>query len=261
MARITEAEVHAAAAALDAQGIKPTTSKIREKLGSGSFSTIKTYLDSWEAQETTEEAQDVPEELESLLPAIWAKCWDIANAKFETERNRYQAQIWNMEEEIKTLEKIIEKQENEKEELEKLAEENKHLVEENAIFLDRYKEAEKKAGELQDQVEGMRGIYAAEKTRHEESEKKLEEEKRVKDLLYNENIKLREERATLTGELNTYKALKPRKPAKPKTEPKETTISIQETIKTEKGKNPPRRQTEPAAIDTAEEKKTGTFEL
>jgi preprotein translocase subunit SecA len=117
MARITEKEVHQAAAELDAQGVKPTTSKIREKLGSGSFSTIQTFLLSYEGTGSNTETPDTPEELAAILPAIWAKAWEIAQDKFEAERTRFDAQCKAYDDEITTLRKIIEDQDNDLEQL------------------------------------------------------------------------------------------------------------------------------------------------
>lgn len=114
MARITEAEVHAAAAALDAQGIKPTASKVREKLGSGSFSTILTYLNSYGGTEKSDnETPEPPESLDEIFLAVWNKTWDTANHMFDGERAKYEAKIKALTEENETLQAIIENQDKE----------------------------------------------------------------------------------------------------------------------------------------------------
>lgn len=111
MAKLTEAEVHAAAADLDAQGIKPTVTKVREKLGKGSFSTVATMLTSYEG--TTKESSDseTPEELEPLLPIIWAKCEAIARERFKEEQEATEKKLRELEEENQVLKRIIENQE------------------------------------------------------------------------------------------------------------------------------------------------------
>ena len=76
MSRITKDEVHAAAFALNAKGVKPTIIKLREAMGKGSYSTIGKFLEEWNAPEEAQaEAPDVPESLTALLPGIWATCY------------------------------------------------------------------------------------------------------------------------------------------------------------------------------------------
>lgn len=159
MARITEQEVHAAAAALDAQGVKPTATKVREKLGSGSFSTILTYLETYAGTaRSAEEVPEAPEELAELLPIIWAKAWDIASKMFEAERIKYDDKINVLEVEATVLKMIIEEQDKEIEKnqegaylddetIQRLDKENEQLKEKNAYLkgvIDGKKEPNKK---------------------------------------------------------------------------------------------------------------------
>jgi TolA-binding protein len=113
MAKLTEAEVHAAAAALDAQGVKPTTAKVREKLGRGSFSTIQEMMSTYEGttKDNTDDSE-TPEELESLLPIIWTKCEAIARERFEAEKAELERRIKELNEENEVLKKIINQNEN-----------------------------------------------------------------------------------------------------------------------------------------------------
>lgn len=135
MARITEKDVHHAAAELDAQGIKPTTSKIREKLGRGSFSTIQIHLATYEVELVVGDTPKTPEELHELLPIIWEKCFNIAGNIFNKEREKLTAIIKEKESEIETfiniieeLDKKLENNDKNKEELEGLKEKNAYLT-------------------------------------------------------------------------------------------------------------------------------------
>jgi chromosome segregation ATPase len=145
MAKLTEAEVHAAAADLDAQGIKPTVTKVREKLGKGSFSTVATMLTSYEG--TTKEGSDseTPNELEALLPIIWAKCEAIARERFKEEQEAIEKRVKDLEEENEALKRIVDKQAEEYEfaieeankqdqKIKKLESERDALKEKNAFF-------------------------------------------------------------------------------------------------------------------------------
>ena len=156
MARITEKDVHQAAAELDAQGIKPTTSKIREKLGAGSFSTIGKFLESYEAPENLDETPETPPELAAILPSIWAKAWEIATAKFEGERMAYESQLKALADELVTVEKIVEKQDEQIEEMaEALENEKKWLMKSE----DERKKLVDKAAYLAGQLDIMRQIF------------------------------------------------------------------------------------------------------
>jgi hypothetical protein len=117
MAKITQADVHAAAADLDAQGIKPTTTKVREKLGRGSFSTIQEYLSSYDLQLDDNEQPETPEELAELLPVIWSKAWSIASAIQQETIDALEQRLKEADIEIKTLKAFVDQLETANDEL------------------------------------------------------------------------------------------------------------------------------------------------
>ncbi|MGZ8212874.1 MAG: DNA-binding protein [Methylosarcina sp.] len=95
---LIEEEVHAVCAEIAAQGERPRSVAIYEKLGRGSMSTITKYLNSWNA---TDEAQalkaealpmvvKLPEELtkdgEDLLKRMWNTAKGLADADLEIQR-------------------------------------------------------------------------------------------------------------------------------------------------------------------------------
>ncbi len=95
---LTEEEVHAVCAEIAAQGERPRSLAIYEKLGRGSMSTITKYLNTWnasdEAQAFKAEALPMvvklPEELakdgEDLLKRMWNTAKGIADADLEIQR-------------------------------------------------------------------------------------------------------------------------------------------------------------------------------
>ena len=95
---ITTANIHAAAAALAAQGRRPTLAAVRTVLGGGSFSTIGEALKTWNAPAVQEpQDQAVPEALTDgaarMAAALWAQAreqsqQDIADARRELEQQR-----------------------------------------------------------------------------------------------------------------------------------------------------------------------------
>lgn len=95
---ITTADIHAAAAALAAQGRRPTLAAVRTALGGGSFSTIGEALKTWHAPAVQEpQDQAVPEALTDgaarMAAALWVQATEqaqqgIADARRELEQQR-----------------------------------------------------------------------------------------------------------------------------------------------------------------------------
>ena len=106
--RLTEEEVHAACAEIAAQGERPTTLILLNRLGRGSLTTITKYLNSWNA---TDEAQAIkvdtlpavvklPQELskegEDLLKRMWHVAKSLTDAELDIQREALkQAEIAN----------------------------------------------------------------------------------------------------------------------------------------------------------------------
>jgi chromosome segregation ATPase len=106
--RLTEEEVHAACAEIAAQGERPTTLILLNRLGRGSLTTITKYLNSWNA---TDEAQAIkvdtlpavvklPQELskegEDLLKKMWHVAKSLTDAELDIQREALkQAEIAN----------------------------------------------------------------------------------------------------------------------------------------------------------------------
>ena len=117
MALTTEG-IHAAADKLQANGITPTQTKVREALGGGSFSTIGEALKTWK-QEQQENEQlkrtEMPDNLRDegvvFIAKLWQEANQIANANLSTEREaltiaqtEIQIEINNVNEAIVALE-------------------------------------------------------------------------------------------------------------------------------------------------------------
>lgn len=77
---------------LDAQGTEPTVTAVREKLGTGSFSTIGTVLADWRQSKVKEARPAVPEPPETvrgLFGQLWAEAWNAAMRVHEPERQAF----------------------------------------------------------------------------------------------------------------------------------------------------------------------------
>lgn len=77
---------------MEAEGREPTVTGVRERLGSGSFSTIGAVLSDWRRQRASEALPTVPEPPESVRLAFghaWSEAWTAANKVLEPERQGF----------------------------------------------------------------------------------------------------------------------------------------------------------------------------
>jgi hypothetical protein len=75
---ITQAEVHAVADRVDADGKKPSAASVREITGRGSNSTITAHLKSWTPRDQRLELPPVPDGLMSTVSALTVDLWHMA---------------------------------------------------------------------------------------------------------------------------------------------------------------------------------------
>lgn len=74
---------------LDAEGVDVTVTAVRERLGSGSYSTIGAVLNDWRTERKTgarSNAPPPPAQLRGLLHQLWAESWRAADAHYDAER-------------------------------------------------------------------------------------------------------------------------------------------------------------------------------
>jgi len=115
--KLTEEDVHAACAEIAAQGERPRSVALYDKLGRGSMSTITKYLNTWNASEEAQALKPdalpmvvkLPDELskdgEDLLKRMWNTAKGIADAELEIQREALkqaeQANLLKVEEAFK----------------------------------------------------------------------------------------------------------------------------------------------------------------
>jgi len=106
--RLTEEEVHVACAEIAAQGERPTSLNLLEKIGRGSLTTITKYLNSWNISDDAQaiEAESLPavvqlpselsKEGEDLLKKMWNVAKNITDNELDIQREALkQAEITN----------------------------------------------------------------------------------------------------------------------------------------------------------------------
>ena len=106
--RLTEEEVHVACAEIAAQGERPTSLNLLDKIGRGSLTTITKYLNSWNISDDAQaiEAESLPavvqlpselsKEGEDLLKKMWNVAKNITDNELDIQREALkQAEIAN----------------------------------------------------------------------------------------------------------------------------------------------------------------------
>ena len=90
---ITKEQVFETAAALAEEGTRPTVNNIRERLGSGSYSTITAHLAAWREDSAAVVApapSDIPEAVQSSFGRVWALANKAARDELETQREAFE---------------------------------------------------------------------------------------------------------------------------------------------------------------------------
>jgi hypothetical protein len=117
---ITEQQVIHAAEALLREGLEPTVTNVRERLGSGSYSTINPHLGKWrQANEQRQPAQlpELPPSVMTAFRQIWALAWENTQAVVATEREALEMMRKQLLQERKEMEGEIQRLETEHERL------------------------------------------------------------------------------------------------------------------------------------------------
>lgn len=180
---ITQEQVFATADQLREDGVQPTVQAIRERLGSGSFSTITSHLAAWREQHAAQaiaEIPPIPDRVQSAFEQAWAAATRAAQETMEKEREALDAVRQQMEREksemageIERLEGMVETSDQRIEALEQelaqakasaqQAQERQQATEqqitdlriENARLDERAKGSEEHAGKLADLVKSL----------------------------------------------------------------------------------------------------------
>lgn len=121
---ITTEQIHATADQLASEGIKPTQTAVRERLGGGSFTTIAEALKTWrQEQDTTAQLaevvlpNDLAERSHTLIAQLWETAQSLANERLAKEREALEHKEALMTAEVEEAQQIVKTLEAEQAEL------------------------------------------------------------------------------------------------------------------------------------------------
>src|SRR5512135_2734235 len=90
---IEQSKIREVIDALDAEGKAISVTSIRERLGSGSYSTLGAVLAAWRkerAEAVLPTVPAIPEGVSRLVGHLWAEAWKAADSVHEPEREKFQ---------------------------------------------------------------------------------------------------------------------------------------------------------------------------
>ncbi|MCI0654422.1 MAG: DNA-binding protein [Methylococcaceae bacterium] len=175
-AGITEQQVFEAAQGLLQEGQTVSVSAVRERLGSGSYSTINAHLTKWREDNNNRKPSDIPDipsSVENALRHIWALAWKEALDPIKSEREGLETVRREMEREKKVMEAEIAGLETQSgvqaveitrigdalaekvQDLDEAKTTNQTLSIENARLEERVKAAEGRAGDLRQELDKL----------------------------------------------------------------------------------------------------------
>ena len=179
---ISKEQVFEVATALADEGTKPSVKEVRERLGSGSFSTISSFLAEWRDEHTaqaTAQVPDMPERVQSAFTQVWATAAKAAQEGVETQKQALDAmqreirqEQADMATEIERLEQALETaaqaqaaQAKEQESQQRIANEQREQIAElsitNARLEEQCKAAVKRGDEFKQQFESLQADLSA----------------------------------------------------------------------------------------------------
>lgn len=90
---VTREAVFAIADALTAEGVDPTTIGVQERIGGGSYSTVKKFLDAWKEQRAPAPALPVPDSVAAQSAELVRGVWAAALAVADEQTHHVRAQM------------------------------------------------------------------------------------------------------------------------------------------------------------------------
>lgn len=144
---ISYSDVKQAIDEMQSEGLNPTIAGLRERLGTGSFTTISEHLKRWRSERQQQPmiagGTPAPDNLNSMVQAVWQQAREDATKELESYKQEIQ----------KTLDQAEEEKQQAIEQAVATNERNKWLEDKNNALLEEIRELEKQKGILTTKIE------------------------------------------------------------------------------------------------------------
>jgi len=118
---VTETQVFTVADQLQGSGTEPTILTVQERIGGGSYTTVKRYLDAWKQQQTRQPVVEVPADVTAqgmaTIQALWVTAAQLAQEQVAHDRVEAQRQVADAQAALATAEAAITRYEADAEQL------------------------------------------------------------------------------------------------------------------------------------------------
>lgn len=172
---ITKAQVFEVADLLRAEGVDASPGTVRERTGSGSFTTIKKFLDEWREANPlpVQEVPETPDVVQHAMRQVWVVAakeaeehMRVERAALEAERKAFERERLELEHEVTRLEEVGDKLQSKldtctadvnslQKQLEKLRSENAVISADKAVALERANSIEQQHKAAAEQVKHL----------------------------------------------------------------------------------------------------------
>ena len=163
---VTQAAVVEAADTLDATGEEPTIITVQERIGGGSYTTVKRYLEEWKAQRqiTRQPAIEIPDAIvakgNEFVRSLWVAAAALADERVTQAREEAWRQVETVRAALTDAEAAIGRLETEGEEQAQRLTNQQRSIEQLRVDLDQSRTAvsvaEARATEQEQRVEDLR---------------------------------------------------------------------------------------------------------
>ena len=177
---ITTEQIHATADQLASEGIKPTQTAVRERLGGGSFTTIAEALKTWrQEQHTTAQLaevvlpNDLAERSHTLIAQLWETAQSLANERLAKEREALEHKEALMTAEVEEAQQIVKTLEGEQAELTAQLDELNNKATSQAEQLEQEQDTNRRQAE---QIKQLETQLTAQQERADDLAKRLDQQ-------------------------------------------------------------------------------------
>jgi chromosome segregation ATPase len=163
----TQETVNAAANAMLQEGLEPSIVKLQERIGGGSYSTVKRYLDVWSKakEEEASAAPQTPAALESqgraMIRTLWAMAYQETQAESKQVKDQAAAEVAAIAAELNEARIVIGRLESTEEEQSAIIERQQSRLREIEIALVEAQVHARRATEMEQAVAALRSELEA----------------------------------------------------------------------------------------------------
>jgi hypothetical protein len=181
-ALVTQGAVFEVADVLLAAGEEPSIIAVQERIGGGSYSTVKRYLDDWKVQRqvTQQQAMEVPEEIvargNEFMRKLWAVATTLAEQRVAQLRDDAQRQVADARAALATAETAIAR-----------------LESDNDVQAQQLSEQQQRLAQLVEDLTQARSVAQIAQARADEQAQRVRDLQRELDLAHQQIAQLTEE--------------------------------------------------------------------